>query len=181
MDYSYILTNIITSSVFVGLATYLIQKYIDKRFNKIEEFQKTVLIVRKERYDILLKTMQEVWAQIIEVEYYIRHDLSKQVEHANVNTELDFTPIKDAFIYIEKRNILLSPLLSKMIRELFEIYFQGTFNGYIKVVNQAAKKEITLKQVDEFILMSLGEKYKNDLHNLRKMFEEQAHQILYDN
>lgn len=181
MNYSYLLTNIITSSVFVGLATYLIQRYIDKRFNKIEEFQKTLLTVRKERYDILLKTMQEVWAQIIEVEYYIRHDLNRQMEHAKTNTELDFTPIKDAFVCIEKRNILLSPLLSKMIRELFETYFQGTFNGYIKVINQINRKEKTIKDLDEYILTALGEKYKNDLNNLRKMFEEQSHKILYDN
>ena len=181
MDYSYILTNILTSSVFVGFAVYLIQKYIDKRFNRIEEFQKTLLAVRKERYLILLKTMQEVWAQIIEVEYYIRHDLNKQVEHANRNTELDFTPIKVALFYIKKRDILLPPLLSKMVRELFEIYFEGTFNGYIKVVNQAIKKEITLKELNEFIPTALGVKYKNDLDHLQKMFEEQIQQILYDN
>ncbi len=82
MNYQDILYNFLTSSLIVGIATYLIQKQIDKRFNKIEGFQKTLITIRKERYDTLLKTLQEIWEKIIETEYYIRHELNNQVEDA---------------------------------------------------------------------------------------------------
>ena len=78
MTYQDILSNILTSTFVVGIATYFIQKRIDSRFNKIEEFQKTLITIRKERYDTLLKTLQEIWEKIIETEYYIRHDIPEQ-------------------------------------------------------------------------------------------------------
>ena len=56
MEYQDIITNFLTSTFIVGLATYFIRKRIDKRFNKIEEFQKTLITIRKEHYDTLLKT-----------------------------------------------------------------------------------------------------------------------------
>ncbi|HOB70292.1 MAG TPA: hypothetical protein PLD55_00605 [bacterium] len=184
MNYQDILYNFLTSSLIVGIATYLIQKQIDKRFNKIESFQKTLITIRKERYDTLLKTLQEIWEKIIETEYYIRHELNNQVEDAQQRKKktatLDFTPLKSAFIFIEKKNILLTDALSCQTRDLFINHFQNTYNGYIKMLNNASAGEKTLDELNSFIPDALGDEYKQDLANLRKKFEEQAQKILYD-
>lgn len=184
MSFEDILYNILTSTFVVGLATYLIQKRIDKRFNKIEEFQKTLITIRKERYDTLLKTLQDIWEKIIETEYYIRHDLNSQVENANLtnkkNVKLDFTPLKDTFIFIEKRSLLLSDSLSNQTRDFFIEHLQNTYKGYIEILNQATSGQKTLKDVNNFIPTALGQKYKEELSALRKEYEKQARLILYE-
>lgn len=130
-----ILYNILTSSFIVGLATYFIQKRIDKRFNKIEEFQKTLITIRKERDDPLLKTLQDIWEKIIETEFYIRHDLNRQVENSiqtnQKKLDLDSTPLKNTYLFLEKRSILLNDSLSNQTRNFFIDHLQKTYNGYI--------------------------------------------------
>lgn len=184
MNYQDILYNILTSSFIVGIATYLIQKRIDKRFNKIEEFQKTLITVRKERYDTLLKTLQEIWEKIVETEYYIRWDLADQLEKSKQTNqqhlEFDSTPLKNAIVFIEKRSILLTDTLSNQTRTFFSNHLQATYNGYIDIIRQAIAKQKTINDVNNFIPTALGEQYKQALDALRKRFEEQARQILYD-
>lgn len=185
MDYQYILYNIVTSTFLIGIVTFLIEKYIDKRFNKIEEFQKTLLTVRKEQYDTLLKTLQEIWEKIIETEYYIRHDIIEQYKLAQKNQQshlvIDSTPIKNAFIFIEKRSILLDESLSSQTSEFFIKHLQRTYNGYVFNLNKLSKGEVTLGHVNTFISEALGESYKEDLSALKRKYEEQARKILYDN
>ena len=184
MDYLDILSNILTSSFIVGIATYLIQKRIDKRFNKIEEFQKTLILIRKERYDTLLKTLQEIWEKIVETEYYLRFDLAEQLEKAKKTNQqyltFDSTPLKNAFIFIEKRSILLNDTLSTQTRTLFIKHLQQTYNGYIQILNKAIAKQETLDEVNKFIPNSLGQHYKTDIDLLRKAFEKQSQEILYN-
>jgi len=184
MHYQDIFINFLTSSFVIGIATYFIQKRIDSRLKKIEEFQKTLLSIRKERYDTLLKTLQEIWEKLVETEYYIRWDLAEQLnktEQTNQkHLELDPSPLKNAYIFIEKRSILLNDALSTKTRELFIQHLQKTYNGYIKILNDAIEKKKTLSDVNEFIPSSLGQQYKNDIDTLRKEFEKQAREILYD-
>ena len=180
-----ILLNIITFSFIIGIATFIIQRLINKRFNKIEEFQKILIAVRKEKYDTLLKTLQEIWEKVIEMEYYIRHDLNKQIEVAIQNQqshlEFDFLPLRNAFIFIEKRSLLLTTELSCQVRNFLVNYFQKTYNGYIQVLNETLKGEKTIDDVNSFIPTALGMEYKNELEKLRYEFENQARKILYDN
>lgn len=184
MNFQDIITNFLTSTFIVGLATYFIQKHIDKRFNKIEEFQKTLITIRKERYDTLLKTLQEIWEKLVETEYYIRFDLGEQVKQAQKTKSdvlaFDSKPLKEALIFIEKRSILLNDNLSSKTRDLFIKYLHSTYNGYIDIIRQAQAKQKTLTEVNEFIPNSLGDTYKKDLDELRKEFEKQAREILYD-
>ncbi|MFB9078168.1 hypothetical protein ACFFLS_17345 [Flavobacterium procerum] len=179
-----ILSNLLTSAFVVGIATHFIQKRIDNRFNKIEEFQKTLITIRKERYDTLLKTLQEVWEKIIETEYYIRHDIPEQFKEAQRSQQthlyFDSTPLKDAFIFIEKRSILLHESLSDETSTFFINHFQKTFNGFITILNKIPSGQVTLDEVNEFIPNSLGEQYKNDLITLKKKYEEQSRKILYE-
>lgn len=179
-----ILTNILTSTFVVGIATYFIQKRIDSRFNKIEEFQKTLITIRKERYDTLLKTLQEVWEKIIETEYYIRHNIPEQYKEAQrtrqIHLEFDSTPLKDAFIFIEKRSILLNESLSQQTSDFFVNHLQNTYNGFIAILKTVPSGQVTLDEVNAFIPTALGEQYKNDLADLRKKYEEQSRKILYD-
>ena len=184
MNYQDLITNFLTSTFIVGLATYFIQKRIDKRFNRIEEFQKTLITIRKERYDTLLKTLQEIWEKLVETEYYIRFDLTEPVEQA-IQTQpkvltFDSKPLKEALIFIEKRNILLNENLSSKTRDLFVKHLQSSYNGYIDIIRQALAKQKTLTEVNDFIPNSLGDNYKKDLEELRKEFEKQAREILYD-
>ena len=183
MNYQDIITNFLTSTFIVGLATYFIQKRIDKRFNRIEEFQKTLITIRKERYDTLLKTLQEIWEKLVETEYYIRLDLGEQVKQAQQTKPevltFDSKPLKDALIFIEKRSILLDDNLSSKTRNLFTKYLHSTYNGYIDIIRQAIAKQKTLAEVNDFIPNSLGDTYKKDLDELRKEFEKQAREILY--
>jgi len=185
MNYQEILSNILTSSFIIGIATYLIQKRIDKRFNKIEEFQKTLITIRKERYDTLLKTLQEIWEKIVETEYYIRWDLADQVTKAQQtkqqHLEFDSTPLKNAFVFIEKRSILLNDTLSTKTRTFFIDHLQKTYNGYIGIVIQTRDNQKTINDLNNFIPNSLGQQYKNELDKLRKEFEKQAREILYEN
>lgn len=184
MNYQDIISNILTSTLVIGIATHLIQKRIDRRFNKIEEFQKTLIAIRKERYDTLLKTLQEIWEKIIETEYYIRHDIPEQYKEAQrirqPHLTFDSTPLKNAFIFIEKRSIILNESLSKQTSVFFINHLQRTYNGFIAILNKVPNGEITLEQVNSFIPTALGEQYKNDLTTLRKKYEEQAREILYD-
>ena len=185
MEHQDIITNFLTSTFIVGLATYFIRKRIDKRFNKIEEFQKSLITIRKERYDTLLKTLHDIWGKLVETEYYIRFDLGEQIKYAQ-KTQLDelifdSKPLKDAFIFIEKRSILLDYNLSNKTRDLFIKYLQSTYNGYIDIIRQAITKEKTLTEVNSFIPNSLGETYRKELEGLRKEFEKQARDILYEN
>ncbi|OXA94390.1 hypothetical protein [Flavobacterium hercynium] len=179
-----ILSNLLTSAFVVGIATYFIQKRIDNRFNRIEEFQKTLVAIRKERYDTLLKTLQEVWEKIIETEYYIRHDLPDQYKQAQrnriIHIEFDSTPLKEAFIFIEKRSILLNESLSNETSNFFVNHLQNTFNGFIKILNKLQVGQVTLDEVNLFIPTALGEQYKNDLKALKKKYEEQSRKILYE-
>lgn len=179
-----ILYNIITSTFVVGLATYIIQKRIDKRFNKIEELQKTLITIRKERYDTLLKTIQEIWEKIVETEYYIRWDLADQVEKSKQTNqkhiEFDSKPLKNAIVFIEKRSILLTETLSDQTRTFFFNHLQATYNGYIDIIRQAIAKQKTIEEVNNFIPTALGQQYKKDIDALRIKFEEQARQILYE-
>lgn len=184
MNYQDIIFNILTSTFVIGLATYLIQKRIDRRFKKIEEFQMTLITIRKERYDTLLKTLQEIWEKIIETEYYIRHDIPEQYKEdqrvRQPHLTFDSTPLKNAFIFIEKRSIILNESLSKQTSDFFINHLQSTYNGFIAILNKVPNGEITLEQVNSFIPTALGEQYKKDLATLRKKYEEQAREILYD-
>lgn len=184
MNYQDYLYQFLTSSFVVGIAAYLIQRRIDRRFNKIEEFQKTLITIRKERYDTLLKALQEIWEKLIEAEYFIRLDLSKQYEQAlQMNQEgviFDSTLLKEAYIFLEKKSILLSESMSKLTRNFFINHYQGTYNGYINILNQAIARQIQLNEVDTFIPNAFGQKYDEDKGYLRRQFEEQARQILYD-
>lgn len=184
MNYQDIVTNFLTSTFIVGLATYFIQKRIDKRFNRIEEFQKTLITIRKERYDTLLKTLQEIWEKLVETEYYIRWDLGEQMKQAQKTQPKELTfdskPLKDALIFIEKRSILLDDNLSGKTINLFTKYLHSTYNGYIDIIRLAIAKQKTLNDVNVFIPNSLGDNYKKELDELRKEFEKQAREILYD-
>ncbi|OXG03391.1 hypothetical protein BC749_101601 [Flavobacterium araucananum] len=179
-----ILSNLFTSAFVVGIATYFIQKRIDNRFNRIEEFQKTLITIRKERYDTLLKTLQEVWEKIIETEYYIRHDMPDQFIEAQRNElnhiNFDSTPLKEAFIFIEKRSILLNESLSKETSDFFVNHLQSTYNGFITILNKIPRGQVTLDEVNAFIPTALGRQYKNDLNTLKKKYEEQSKKILYE-
>jgi hypothetical protein len=183
MNYQDIISNVLTSSFVVGLATYFIQKQIDKRFNKLEEFQKTLIAVRKERYDTLLKTLQDIWEKIIETEHYIRHDLSKQIQDAHkVKTdylEFDSKPLLDTYIFIEKRSIFLSQDLSGKTRDFFVNHLQKTYNGFIEVLNEVINGTKDFDDAKNFIPENFGEQYKKDLNELREEFEKQARYILY--
>lgn len=183
MEYIYILANFLSSTLIVSLATYLIQKRIDKRFNKIEDFQKTLLAIRKERYDTLLKTLQEVWEKIVETEFYIRLDLSEQVKIAQQTKSSVLTfnskPLKDALIFIEKRALILDDHVSVQTRSLFVNYLQSTYNGYIEIIKKAQIGNASLDEVNNFIPQSLGNDYKRELSTLRKEFEKQAKKILF--
>jgi len=184
MNYLDIVFNILTSTFVVGIATYLIQKRIDRRFNRIEEFQRTLIIIRKERYNTLLKTLQEIWEKIIETEYYIRHDIPEQYKNAQQTSQailtFDSTPLKNAFIFIEKRSILLNDNLSKMTSDLFINHLQSTYNGFIAILNQVPTGQVTINNVNNYIPNALGTKYNRDLKLLKKEFEKQAREILYD-
>lgn len=184
MNYQDFISNILTSTFVIGIATYLIQKRIDRRFNKIEEFQKTLITIRKERYDTLLKTLQEIWEKLIETEYYVRHDIPQQFNEVQrigqPHLTFDSTPLKNAFIFIEKRSIILNESLSKQTTDFFITHLLSTYNGFIAILNSVPDGEITLEQVNSFIPTKLGEQYKKELAALRKKYEEQAREILYD-
>ena len=182
MNIQEIIINTISSTFAVGLVTYFIQKRIDTKLNKIAEFQKTLLTIKKDRYDTLLKTLQEIWEKLIEIEYYIKWDLEDQLKvsiQKNQNhLEFDSTPLKNALIFIEKRNILLDETLSNMTREFFEKHLLKAYNGYIAKVNEAINNTKTIE--NNFILDSFGKKYKEDFDALRKEFEKQSRGILYE-
>jgi hypothetical protein len=184
MSYLYIIYNIVTSSFVVGIATYFIQKRIDKRFKEIEEFQKTLITIRKERYDTLLKTLQEIWEKIVETEFYIQFELVEQIKAAQKAHQkeliFDSTPLKSTYIFIQKRSILLTENLSTETKTFFEEYLLGTYNGYIDMYRQTIAKQKTLEDLNKFIPERLGVQYKMNLNQLKKKFEEQARQILYD-
>jgi len=184
MIYTDILTNILTSTFVVGIATYLIQKRIDSQFGKIEEFHRALMTVRKERYDTLLKTLQEVWEKIIETEFYIRHDIPEKYKEAQrtqqTHLTFDSTPLRDAFIFIEKRSILLDESLSNQTSDFFINHLQNTYNGFIAILNKVPNGQVTLEEVNLFIPTAFGEKYKRELGELRKKYEEQSRKILYD-
>jgi hypothetical protein len=184
MNYLDILYNLLTSSVVVGIGTYIIHKRIDTRFKKIEEFQKTLINIRKERYDTLLKTLQEIWEKLIETEFYIRWDIGEQVTKAGQKNQkhidIDSTPLKSAWIFIEKRSILLNDELSNMTRNLFEKHLLKTYNGYIDILKEVSSNKKTMDDLKDFLLNSLGQQYKTDSDVLRKEFEKQSREILYD-
>ena len=185
MDYQNLIINFLTSTFIVGIATYFIQRHIDKRFNKIEEFQRTLITIRKEKYDTLLKTLQEIWEKLIETEYFLRHGLPQQVMRANeINNgkkwSFDTSPLLDTLLFIEKRSILLDKNLSEKTISLYVNHLEKTCNGYVLILNEHAAKTKTLEDVNAFIPNALGEKYKKDLKELRDEFEKQSRDILYN-
>ncbi|HEX7904911.1 MAG TPA: hypothetical protein VF487_13625 [Chitinophagaceae bacterium] len=185
MEYQTLVLNFLTSTFIVGIATYFIQKHIDKRFNKIEEFQKTLITIRKEKYDTLLRTLQEIWEKIIETEYFLRHGLPQQVMKANEANNnkkwsFDASPLLDTLLFIEKRSILLDRDLSDKTISLYVNHLEKTYNGYVAVLNEFAAKTKNLNDVNVFIPNALGDNYKKDLKELRAEFEKQSREILYN-
>jgi hypothetical protein len=186
MTYIDILSNILTSTFVVGIATYFIQKRIDSRFNKIEEFQKTLITIRKERYDTLLKTLQEIWEKIVETEFYVKYELVEQIKAAQEaklqSITFDSSPLKQTYIFIQKKSIVLNQKLSDKTKSFFENYLLKAYNGYIETYRQAKSNKKTLEDLNNYIPSIIGDKtnYKKDLDALREMFEVQARQILYD-
>lgn len=183
MNYSDILINILTSSFVISIATYFLQKRIDKKFSKIEEFQKTLITIRKERHDTVLKTLQDIWDKIIELEYYIRHDLARQYKDAQKTNEesviLDSLPLLTTFVFIEKRSIFLPDKLSTQTKNFFINHLQNTYNGYIDGLNKLSRKEISLEDFNIYVSLQLSNDYQKEREQLKKAFEQQSREILY--
>ncbi len=177
-----ILSNILTSSVLIGFAILFMQRYMESKFRSIEDTQRFILSTQRDYYNIMLNTIQDIWGKIIETEFYIRHGLNKQLETA-VNQGLtsynfDFSPIKDAFIFIEKKSILLTPSVNEHLILFFTQYYQDTYNEYIQVINRAIKHEISLLELNKFIPNKLGLQYKADLSQLKRMLENEVKNVI---
>lgn len=155
---------------------------MESKFKNIERVQQLILLVQKDRYNILLSAIQDIWGQIVDIEFYIRHNLGAQLEDAiqqSKTVNLDTDPLRNAFILIEKKSILLSPELHNYIRKFFINYFQDTYNGYIASLNKAVRKEISLQELNQYIPNRLGRKYEQDLSELKERLEKEVKDILY--
>lgn len=168
--------------ITIGALAFLIQRYMESKFKNIERVQQLILLVQKDRYNILLSAIQDIWGQIVDIEFYIKLDLETQVKNVfrqNVTVNLDNEPLRRAYIFIEKKSILLSPELHNYIRDFFIKYFQDTFNGYIASLNKAVRKEISQQELNQYIPNRLGGQYEKDLSELKERLEKEVKDILY--
>ncbi len=170
--------------ITIGALAFLIQRYLESKFKNIERVQQLILLVQKDRYNILLSAIQDIWGQIVDIEFYIRHNLGAQVKEAVrqnlTHVNLDTEPLRKAYIFIEKKSILLSPELHNYIRKFFINYFQDTYNGYIASLNKAISKEMTLQELNQYIPNRLGGQYEQDLSELKERLEKEVKDILYN-
>ncbi len=169
--------------ITIGALAFFIQRYMESKFKSIERFQQLILLVQKDRYNILLLAIQDIWGQIVDIEFYIKHNLGVQVEEAArqnlTHVNLDNEPLRKAYIFIEKKSILLSPELHNYIRNFFVNYFLDTYNGYIASLNRAIRKEMPLQELNQYILNRLGGQYQQDLSELKERLEKEVKDILY--
>lgn len=184
MNYPETVFNILTSTFFVGIATYVLQKYIDKRLGALEEFKKTLLAVKKEQYDSYKKNHQEIWEKIVEIEYYLRHDLNRQLKEALEKSDnklsLNASPIQNIFPFVEKKSIFISETLNKKIKKLLNIYFVKAFNDYNETLKKATANQASIEDLESVIPSVLGDQYRKDLNEIRNEFENMSNTILFN-
>ena len=176
--------SIITSSIVVGIFSYMLKKYFLHLLSNKESSFKTVLTVNEKKHETAIKAFSEIWNVLLDIDKKIRHEMPAKLNEAVESgvTEVYFTMEKEFLLdckyLIDKNSIFLTENLYGSVSKHFEDLLLPAYNGYINIVNQAIAGSKSLDDVNMFCETKFGTSYKKSNDNLRALFQKELKKIL---
>ena len=99
-------------------------------------------------------TIITIWEKIVDVEHFLLFDIKEQINDAVsrncIHIDIDPNIIKTTRTFIKKKRILLPTPVAEAAEYVIN-YCGKLYNSYLSLINQAARREVTLAELNRYV------------------------------